>query len=292
MILHNLLAIVMSSWMRGRGPSLNNDIQPTEVAGLDPTNTATFAEVSETAIGTRATDPADASYLLDHEYVALEKKHGGVFIQTRRFSWSSNEPVLQFYIDNVQVNDMRWIVMDVEYPSVHTTLRSYRRRNGLEYNEEIVVTPDQSGWGVFREICYYGYASHMAPGAQIDKIIVRRREREIYNGKYPAAIAEVMIFSLKKSLPDNESSSIDSIDAHAAELADEENLNDAMEDADDALEIESKDIFGMTLEQKAEETLGAMSSNLEKLKQGDSRPGGEETDSEASSEDSDLEDSS
>ncbi|PHH51534.1 hypothetical protein CFIMG_008674RA00001 [Ceratocystis fimbriata CBS 114723] len=167
MILHNLLAIVMSSWMRGRGPSLNNDLQPTEVAGLDPTNTPTIAEVSETTIGTRATDPADASYLLDHGYVALKKKHGGVFIQTRRFSSSSNEPVLQFYIDvkrqvtiatiyennllqespsnnhsevhdifqavchqlNVQVNDMRWIVMDVEYPSVHTTLQSYRRRN-------------------------------------------------------------------------------------------------------------------------------------------------------------------
>ncbi|KAL1901189.1 hypothetical protein Cpir12675_000555 [Ceratocystis pirilliformis] len=98
--------------------------------------------------------------------------------------------------------------MDVEYSSIHATRQSYRRRSGLEYNTEIIATPDHSGWGVFREICYYGYASNMAPGAQIDKTMVRKWERKIYNGKYLPAIAEVIIFPLKKSHPENESSSI------------------------------------------------------------------------------------
>ncbi|KAL2888954.1 hypothetical protein HOO65_030455 [Ceratocystis lukuohia] len=274
MILHHLLHIVTFPWTRGRGPSPTNGIQPTQVAGLDPTNTGTVAEVIETAIVAETDDPYDPDYLSQHGYMVLKKEHGGVFIGSGGYSWDINKPVLKLYIDvkrqvttipennlryekasnenlevhdifqavchqqNVQFDDMRWIVMDVDDPFIYTAIRNYRIRNGLEQNEEIIVTPDHIGWKIFYETVYYAHASKMVPSAQIDKIIVRRRQREMYTGRYSAVVADVIIFSIKTSPPENESSDIDPIDAHEAELADEAALNNAMDDADDALKAE------------------------------------------------------
>ncbi|PHH51440.1 hypothetical protein CFIMG_008673RA00001 [Ceratocystis fimbriata CBS 114723] len=274
MILHHLLHIVTFPWTRGRGPSPNNGIQPTQVAGLDPTNTATVAEVIETAIVAEADDPYDPDYLSQHGYMVLKKEHGGVFIGSGGYSGDINKPVLKLYIDvkrqvttiyennlryekasnenlkvhdifqavchqqHVQFDDMRWIVMDVDDPFIYTAIRNYRIRNGLEQNEEIIVTPDHIDWKILYETVYYAQASKMVPGAQIDKIIVRRRQREMYTGRYSAVIADVIIFSLKTSPLENESSDIDPIDAHEAELADEAALNKAMDDADNALKAE------------------------------------------------------
>ncbi|KKF92251.1 hypothetical protein CFO_g5395 [Ceratocystis platani] len=137
------------------------------------------------------------------------------------------------YKENIDFNEMNWIVMDVNDWSINDAIRSYRRDNHLTHKAQIRVTPQDKGWSTFSEMHYYKSAAKMIPEKEIDRIIVVQRKMETYGTRFQAIIIETLRFSFKRP-SQNEDTNVDPVEARAAELAAEDNLEAAVEIAANA----------------------------------------------------------
>ncbi|PHH49697.1 hypothetical protein CFIMG_006505RA [Ceratocystis fimbriata CBS 114723] len=113
------------------------------------------------------------------------------------------------YKENIDFNEMNWIVMDVNDWSINDAIRSYRRDNHLTHKVQIRVTPQDKGWSTFSEMHYYKSAAKMIPEK-------RKLTGSLwYSGKW-------------------RHTNVDPVEARAAELAAEDNLEAAVEIAANA----------------------------------------------------------
>ncbi|KAL2885040.1 hypothetical protein HOO65_090335 [Ceratocystis lukuohia] len=85
----------------------------------------------------------------------------------------------------------------------------------------------------------------MVPDSTIDRVLVKRQDREVCNGEFPVVIAEVIMFSHKK-LPKKKKVTTDLFDAHAAELASEEVVDAAMKAANETVRIDMMELLETT----------------------------------------------
>ncbi|KAL2888940.1 hypothetical protein HOO65_030441 [Ceratocystis lukuohia] len=94
----------------------------------------------------------------------------------------------------------------------------------------------------------------MIPDKEIDKILVVRQERQTYVTDHQAEIIETLRFSFKSPSQDEETY-VDPIEAHAAELAAEDNVKAAVEIAANAAVAHEKEILEDKTERLPDATL-------------------------------------
>ncbi|KKF92252.1 hypothetical protein CFO_g5396 [Ceratocystis platani] len=159
-----------------------------------------------------------------------------------------------YYEKNVNFNEINWIVMDVNDWRTNEAIRFYRRDNHLSRKAQIRVTPQDKGWSIFSQMNYYKTAAKMIPDKEIDKILVVRQERQTYVTDHQAEIIETLRFSFKSPSQDEETY-VDPIEAHAAELAAEDNVKAAVEIAANAAVAHEKEILEDKTERLPDATL-------------------------------------
>ncbi|KAL2886884.1 hypothetical protein HOO65_050005 [Ceratocystis lukuohia] len=241
-----------------------NDVQPTQAPGID------------TLPG--FTDPSNPYYLEYHDYQVEYHYTGYVTVFSNRLDQSMGRRALRMHIggehkvatlydnnlhheksddrslelpqvfqslclwQNVKSKDIEWVVIDVDEISTSQMLKDYRKRHLLNPKDEIKVVPSNNDWALFAKTRNYKDAIRMVPDSTIDRILVKRQDREVRNGEFPVVIAEVMMFSYKKPSKKKKVTT-DLVDAHAAELASEEVVDAAMKAANEAMKIDMMELL-------------------------------------------------
>ncbi|KAL2888951.1 hypothetical protein HOO65_030452 [Ceratocystis lukuohia] len=129
---------------------------------------------------------------------------------------------------------MEWAVMDVHEGATRKAIQDYRKGKELHPLDKIRITPDRPEWHIFSDTPHYKDAISMAPG-EIDRILIRSRERETGDPCQPLAYDEIIMFSYKKPVWMNGNTVMPPIYEHEAELATD----------DDTLSTTSEDITGV-----------------------------------------------
>ncbi|PHH49695.1 hypothetical protein CFIMG_006507RA [Ceratocystis fimbriata CBS 114723] len=138
-----------------------------------------------------------------------------------------------------EVDQLKWIIMDVLDAGTRSKIVSYREKHDLRPKDNIVITPDDLEFYTDLRSKYYWDAHDMVPGFEIDRIIISRQERLISGSAYPAIVAEMMAFSFQKKVPKDEKASSEPEEI-VAQFFDEDSLNAALKVAEDVLETERK----------------------------------------------------
>ncbi|KAL2888921.1 hypothetical protein HOO65_030422 [Ceratocystis lukuohia] len=238
-------------------PGPAQDLQPTNAAGIETTQARTLH---------KSTDTSDPNYLKDHGYSLWDFGGGKYVVLSRSCTRRAGlQPVLQISIDDEQkvatirdnkldlelfredrlrlhqifqalcykhktpFREMKRVVMDITDPTTHLDVKRYRKTNGLGFEDEIKVTPNQPGWEAFSSAIYYRQATQMVPGAEVDEILIKEQRRDSRNFEYAAVIAEVMTISFKQRGLNDEDVLVDPTGTNDAELAAEGDPNAAWE---------------------------------------------------------------
>ncbi|KAL1892044.1 hypothetical protein Cpir12675_004695 [Ceratocystis pirilliformis] len=144
---------------------------------------------------------------------------------------------------DIKPENMKWVTMDIDNANVNIAIRNYRKRRLLKPKAEIVITPkDEDDWTTFSNTFYYKSASTMVPGAIINKIVIKRQERQLRDIDGQPRLVNVMMFSFKKS-PPKDASVVSSVDAYDANLASEDNVNSGLKDAEEASDADIKAVL-------------------------------------------------
>ncbi|PHH51509.1 hypothetical protein CFIMG_008665RA00001 [Ceratocystis fimbriata CBS 114723] len=240
-----------------------NDYEPGSSDAVQSPDAITIASSSDSA------HPADL-YLEEHGYTVNYLSDDGVMVHSSRYNPYLPRPLLYLYINtkhkvttifdnnldqefgqdgklelyeiferlcarkDMKPENMKWVAMDVDNAKVNIDIRNYRRTRLLDPKARIAITPkDEDKWSAFSKNSFYQRASTMVPGANIDKIVINRQERQVRNIDGEPRLANVMMFSFKKP-PPTDAPVVSSADAYADELAAEEDLKAALKDAKEA----------------------------------------------------------
>ncbi|KAL1887202.1 hypothetical protein Cpir12675_006654 [Ceratocystis pirilliformis] len=250
--------------LRGCKPRTTDDFKPTPAANVKPVQAVDLEFV-------QAQDPSDIYYLHDHGYTVWDIDGGGVKVYSERYGLTGQDVVLQLYFDvehgvttvynnnlrrervhddnlglpevfgalcyykNVPCGQMTWIHMEIDQKFTLDALEDFRMNSLLSPTSEIRVIPGDLAWDTFSNNHYFQDASQMMPGSKIDRVIVRRKERNVGGSCNPPEATETIMFSFKERLSNfgNSPSDFSGIDAM-------DNLDAALRAADGFYEADSE----------------------------------------------------